>query len=152
MIVLYKEDELNEDQKLSDLTSYPGWTGCRNDRRLCRPTPLSGLWTASTNECDGLIYAHDTATFSLVWSPDGSQLATGGGVIRIWDSQTGNQLSVFGLHETSIHKKLAWPKPDMLISLQTGYGVKAMTIIRFWDLKTGKVLIKFQGGIGELWQ
>jgi WD40 repeat protein len=110
------------------------------------------FWTASTNECDGLIYAHDNATFSLAWSPDGSQLATGGGVLRIWDSQTGNQLSAFGLHETSIYKKLAWPKPDLLVSLQTGYGVKVMTIIRFWDLKTGKVLLEFHGGNGELWQ
>jgi WD40 repeat protein len=110
------------------------------------------FWTASTNKCDGLIYAHDTATFSLAWSPDGGRLATGGGVIRIWDSQTGNQLSAFGLHETSIYKKLAWPNPDTLVSLQTGYGVKAMTIVRFWDLETGKVSIEFHGGNGELWQ
>jgi WD40 repeat protein len=110
------------------------------------------FWTASTNECDGLIYAHDTATFSVAWAPDGSQLATGGGVIRVWDSQTGEQLSAFGLHETSIYKKLVWTKPDRLISLQTGYGTKAMTIVRFWDLQTGKVLMEFHGGLGELWQ
>lgn len=110
------------------------------------------FWTASTNECDGLIYAHDTATFSLAWSPDGSQLATGGGVIRIWDAQTGNQLRAFGLHETSIYRKLEWAEPETLISLQTGYSAKAMTIVCFWDLKTGEVLMEFRGGNGVLWQ
>ena len=110
------------------------------------------FWTASTNQCDGLIYAHHTATFSLAWSLDGTQLATGGGAIRIWDSQTGKQLNAFGLSDTSIYAKLAWPKPDTLISLETGYSGKAKTFVRFWDVKTGKVLMEFQGGDGELWQ
>lgn len=107
------------------------------------------LWTTSTNECDGLIYAHQTATFSLAWSPDGNQLATGGGVIRIWDTQTGNQLTAFGLSETSVYANLAWPTPDIFISLETGYGEEAATIVRFWDLATGNMLMEFEGQSGS---
>jgi WD40 repeat protein len=79
-------------------------------------------------------------------------LATGGGVTRIWDSQTGSQLAAFGLSETSVYTKLAWPNLDTFISLETGYGEDATTIVRFWDIATGKVLMEFQGGENQLWQ
>ena len=105
-----------------------------------------------TNKCDGLIYAHQTATFSLAWSADGKRLATGGGVIRTWDTQTGLPLSAFGLNEKAIYAKLAWPKPDLLISLETGYGSESPTSVRFWELATGRILMEFQGEGGELWQ
>ena len=110
------------------------------------------FWTVETNECDGLIYAHQTATFSLAWSADGKRLATGGGVIRIWDSQTGLPLSAFGLNEKAVYTNLAWLKPDLLISLETGYGSESPTTIRFWDLSTGRILMEFQGENGELLQ
>lgn len=110
------------------------------------------FWTADTNECDGLIYAHQTAAFSLAWSTDGQRLATGGGVIRIWDAQTGLPLSAFGLNEKAIYAKLAWLKPDLLISLETGYGSESPTSVRFWDPSTGRILMEFQGESGELWQ
>ena len=57
------------------------------------------FWTAATNKCDGLIKAHQNAVFSLVWSADGDQLATGGGIIRIWDTKTGKLVKSFGLND-----------------------------------------------------
>jgi WD40 repeat protein len=81
----------------------------------------------------------------LAWSPDGSQLATGGGVIRIWDSQTGELIKAFGLRDQSIYTKLAWLEPDLLISLETGYASDALTLVRFWDLETGEILTEFEG-------
>lgn len=107
------------------------------------------FWTVSTNQCDGLIYAHQNMVSSLAWSPDGSKLATGGGVIRIWDTQTGQLLTAFGLNEKAIYKKLAWLEPDLLISLETGYASDAPTIVRFWDLTTGNVLTEFEGQSGS---
>ncbi len=108
------------------------------------------FWTASTNKCDGFIKAHQNAVFSLAWSADGNQLATGGGVIRIWDTQNGKTIKSFGLNDVSIYTHLEWLTTDqMLVSLEAGYADKALTIIRFWDVDTGKVLFEFHGASGS---
>jgi WD40 repeat protein len=103
------------------------------------------VWTVSTNQCDGLMYAHENLVSGLAWSPDGSQLATGGGVIRIWDSQTGEMIKALGLSDQSIYTHLAWLEPDLLISLETGYASDALTLVRFWDPEGGDILTEFEG-------
>ena len=103
------------------------------------------LWTTATNQCDGLIYAHQNQASALAWSPGGSQLATGGGVIRIWDTHTGKLVTAFGQKEGILYTRLEWLDPQTLISLETGYADKALTIVRFWDIATGSVLFEFQG-------
>ncbi|OGO75405.1 MAG: hypothetical protein A3K45_02595 [Chloroflexi bacterium RIFOXYC12_FULL_59_14] len=103
------------------------------------------LWTTATNQCDGLIYAHQNQASALAWSPGGSQLATGGGVIRIWDTHTGKLVIAFGQKEGILYTRLEWLDPQTLISLETGYTGEALTIVRFWDIATGTVLFEFQG-------
>jgi WD40 repeat protein len=110
------------------------------------------FWTVATNQCDGFIQAHNSWATGLAWSPDGTRLATGGGIIRIWNTQTGLLDTSFGLSDTSVYSKLAWPNPDLLISLEAGYEEEMPTIVRFWDLSTGKILMEFQGASGLLWQ
>lgn len=113
------------------------------------------LWTASTNQCDGFISAHRNLVSRLVWSPGGSQLATGGGVIRIWDTQTGKLLTAFGLNECSIYAWLAWPASlRPLVFLETGYARAGFTLVRFWDTDTGNIVLEFEGAgglSGESW-
>jgi len=106
------------------------------------------FWTASTNHCDGYIKAHFLQALSLAWSPDGNQLATGGGIIRIWDTSTGNLLRSFGLNDGSIYSQLEWLANGTLISLETGYADREKTVIRFWKMATGETIMEFHGASG----
>jgi WD40 repeat protein len=111
------------------------------------------FWTVTTNQCDGFIKAHQDAVFSLVWSPDGNQLATGGGIIRVWDSHTGQLNKSFGLSDTSIYTQLEWLGINQpLVSVEAGYADDELTIVRFWDVTTGSVLMEFQGASGSFGQ
>ncbi len=104
------------------------------------------FWTAATNECDGFVHAHRTATFSLTWSADGHQLATGGGVIRIWDTHTGQLLKAFGEDSKFIYERLQWlPKDGRLASLQTSIDGSGATMVRLWDISSGSAIVEFRG-------
>ncbi|MDX9991796.1 MAG: hypothetical protein RBS68_07060 [Anaerolineales bacterium] len=105
------------------------------------------FWTAASNKCDGFIQAHRSAVFSMALSSDGSQLATGGGILRIWDTQTGELLSAFGLDEQILYTKIAWVGAgNRLISLETGMENPALTRVRIWDLSSGLAEVEFLGG------
>jgi len=105
------------------------------------------FWTVASNKCDGFIQAHRSAVFSMVLSPDGSQLATGGGILRIWDTQTGELLSAFGLDEQIIYTKIVWPGSDsQLISLETGMENPDLTRVRIWNPSSGVAEVEFLGG------
>ena len=105
------------------------------------------MWTAATNKCDGLIQAHRSAVFSLAWSPDSLQLATGGGVIRVWDTQTGALVRAFGENEKYIYTRLIWASQDQpLVALESALEDPGDTRVRFWDLATGAPLVEFRGG------
>jgi WD40 repeat protein len=107
------------------------------------------FWTARTNQCDGMIQAHRSLVSSLAWSPDGSQLVTGGGILRIWDTYTGKMVTSFGLNPLgSIYSQLEWLADGTLVSLETGYAERELTIIRFWDIDTGEILMKVHGASG----
>jgi WD40 repeat protein len=105
------------------------------------------FWTVATNKCDGMIQAHRTAVFSMAVSADGSRLATGGGIIRIWDTTNGKLLAGFGEDKKIIYNQLAWASPDQIIAaLQTGLDDPERTVVRLWNLTTGVPLAEFRGG------
>lgn len=105
------------------------------------------FWTAASNECDGFIQAHRSAVFSMAISSDGARLATGGGILRIWSTQTGELLSAFGLDEQILYTKIAWTGPDsQLIALETGMENPELTRVRIWDISSGIAEVEFLGG------
>ncbi len=103
------------------------------------------LWTAKTNACDGFIKGHLSYASSLVWSEDGKFLATGAGVIRLWDVHTGRPVSEFGKKSGVIYTQLLWLSTDTMVSLEEGFISTAAPAIRIWDVKTGKVIVEFHG-------
>jgi WD40 repeat protein len=110
------------------------------------------FWTAATNHCDGFIKAHFLQAFSLAWSPAGTQLATGGGMIRIWDTHTGALTTSFGLHDGFAYPELQWLANGTLVSLETGFVDRQPTMVRFWNMDTGQILKEFSGAssiVGE---
>jgi WD40 repeat protein len=105
------------------------------------------FWTVATNKCDGLIRAHRTAVFSMATSSEGTKLATGGGVIRIWDTTNGKLLKSFGEDEKTIYNQLAWTAGNsQLVSYQTNPDDPEVTIVRFWDIENGIPLTEVRGG------
>lgn len=105
------------------------------------------LWTASTNQCDGFIHAHRSAVFSLAWSPDGTRLATGAGVIRIWDTRNGQLVEAFGEYDDMRYSQIDWQNlQGSFITLQTGIEDESITVVRIWDIETGKIVVEFEGG------
>jgi len=85
---------------------------------------------------------HDQEVCGLKWSPDGTQLASGGNdnIVNIWEpgaSGTGSTAPVhrFSEHQAAV-KALAWcPWQDHLLA--TGGGT-ADRCIRFWDTQAGR--------------
>ena len=100
------------------------------------------FWTVETNICDGFIQAHINWASSLAWSADGNQLATAAGAIRIWDTQTGIQVSAFGQTE-ALYLQLEWLSPDTLVSLVSGDIDGAPPAIRVFDITTGNIVAEF---------
>jgi WD40 repeat protein len=105
------------------------------------------FWTTATNKCDGFIQAHRTAIFSMALSADETRLATGGGVIRIWDTANGSLLAAFGEDEKITYNHLAWSVDGQeIISLQTNLDDPELTAIRIWNIATGAPVKQIIGG------
>ena len=95
--------------------------------------------------------AHSQEVIGLKWSPDGSQLASGGNdnVLNIWDSskvrETGRVAPTHSLCEhTAAVKALDWC-PWQSNLLASGGGSSDRTL-RFWNTKTGTCVNKIDTG------
>jgi cell division cycle protein 20 (cofactor of APC complex) len=95
--------------------------------------------------------AHSQEVIGLKWSPDGSQLASGGNdnVLNIWDSskirETGKVAPTHALEEhTAAVKALDWC-PWQSNLLASGGGSSDRTL-RFWNTKTGTCVNKVETG------
>jgi WD40 repeat protein len=90
---------------------------------------------------------HASLVFSVVFSPDGTRIASGSrdGTVRIWDTQTGGQLALFEGHTETVSSVVFSPDGTRIAS-----GSSDKTV-RIWDTQTGKQLALLKGHTDTVW-
>ena len=93
--------------------------------------------------------------YGLVWSPDGTRLASCGekpivlfasnGGVRIWDAATGRRVLTYSGHSASVDlRALAW-SPDGRYLASGGSD----QVVRVWDARTGQDLVTYYGHVDQ---
>ena len=110
------------------------------------------LWNASDGRLRASLQGHGSMVEIVVWSPDGTQLASGGGgqgngELFVWDVHSGERL--YALSELSgITYALAWDASGAVLVSGGGDGM-----LRWWDLQHGecvRVRKAHQGAVQSL--
>ena len=98
---------------------------------------VAGVWFLTRGPHDefATLSGHQDGAFCLALSPDGTQVASGGGegAVRIWDIESKRQKHVLIGHTGTV-TSLAWSPEGS--TLATGGDDKS---IRLWDVKSGDV-------------
>jgi WD40 repeat protein/beta-lactamase regulating signal transducer with metallopeptidase domain len=104
------------------------------------------LWDAATRQIRAMLHGHDRGVTSLVFSPDGSTLASSSWdlTIRLWNPKTGNPLREFA--STEAVARLAF-SPDGQ-TLASGSEDKILTL---WDVADGSELARVEGFRGPIY-
>ena len=86
-------------------------------------------------------HGSSSAALSLAFSPDGTQLVSGGldKVVRFWDLKTGRQVRSLSGHTTAIHCVAIGPDVNRIASGSLDKTVK------LWDANSGELLTTFSG-------
>jgi WD40 repeat protein len=104
------------------------------------------LWDVATGQELRALAGHPGGISSIVFSPDGKTLASGGDdkLIKLWDAATGREVRVLAGHSKYI-RALAF-SPDGRLLVSTG-GDKS---VRLWDVSTGRELRTLEGASDSL--
>ncbi len=90
-------------------------------------------------------FKHSSAVNAVAFSPDGSILASAGGNLRLWDTNTGEELHADSRDLGSVNHLIFSPDGNTLAS-----GGEWEHTVRLWDVKTGMLKQSLEGHIGEI--
>lgn len=153
------EVQLWDCEKMKQVRCMKGHTGRVGALDWNGHTLSSGSRDSTIHHHDVRVRDHHTATLvghtqevcGLKWSPDGTQLASGGNdnLLCIWDNTTSTSLrTVKPRHTLSAHqaavKALAWC-PWQRGTLASGGGTADRTM-KFWDTQSGSLLNSIDTG------
>lgn len=90
---------------------------------------------------------------SIAYSPDGRHLASGGmdSVVRLWDTNTGQEISSFKGHHNWIRSVVYSPNGKYVFSASGGIQIEGKSkpgddhTIRMWSVLTGQEVKRFEG-------
>ncbi|MBC7932568.1 MAG: caspase family protein [Rubrivivax sp.] len=99
------------------------------------------LWDVSTGQEFRTLAGHPGGISSIVFSPDGKTLASGGDdkLIKLWETATGRELRVLAGHEKYVRTLAYSPDGKMLVSTSGDKTVK------LWETATGRELRMLEG-------
>ena len=98
---------------------------------------LHELWTSQLEPSQPSL---STGQGSVVWSPDGSRLATSSEVgVTVWDAKTGEQLLLFRRDQGTDVSFMTWTEDGRLAGLDSAYGNEIL-----WDLETKEQLFRIE--------
>jgi len=97
---------------------------------------LAVVWDASSGDRVGVMRGSGSEIFQAVFSPDGSQIATGeDGIVRLWDAASFEQIVAFPGHKGFINDLAFSPDGTRLITL-----ADLDALVRTWLLDTEELI------------
>ena len=107
------------------------------------------LWDAQTGKNKNTLIGRNTGDVdSVMFSPDGNMIATGGKfdkTVQLWDANTGKSISTFKGHTDGIYSVAFSPDGKTIVS-----GSLDNTA-RLWDTQTEKSISTFKGHTGSIY-
>lgn len=112
----------------------------------CSQDGSAATWNALSGTVD-LVFPQSGALSTLVWSPNGQYIASGGAdnIVTIWDASSGNVVVTCSGHTQTV-LGLAW-SPDNRSIVSTSQDYSAIV----WDVATGNKLVTYTGHSNYVW-
>jgi WD40 repeat protein/tRNA A-37 threonylcarbamoyl transferase component Bud32 len=106
------------------------------------------VWDVQTGQELHRLRGHESAGTSVVWSPDGKRLLSGGEdkTARVWDATTGKPIFVLRGHQEIIVTDVAWSRDGSRLAT----ACRDQTV-KLWDAATGRELHTLRGHTNNVW-